>query len=120
MDPKKYFNQILAIEQMAKEEAIQLLKNNPSGRYIEFDCDTEEGNDLYCENQFQAVTGDDDMILIGAVGLNEEDHLVFKADTCNGFEYNDGEWFEFDEWTNPYAEVYMFVASNLKYAKKEP
>ena len=37
MDPKKYFNQIMVIEQMAKEEAIQLLKNNPSGSYIEFD-----------------------------------------------------------------------------------
>ena len=37
MDPKKYCDQIMPIEQMAKEEAIQLLKNNPSGRYIEFD-----------------------------------------------------------------------------------
>ncbi len=118
MEAKKYLNQIEAIEQMAKEETIQILKNNAQGQCIEFDCDNDEENEAYCESTFRVMTGDDEIILICAVGLDENDHLVFKAETLNGFEYNDDEWFEFDEFTHGYADVYNFVVTNLQYAKK--
>ena len=118
MDAIKYLNQIEAIEQMAKEETIQILKNNAQGHCIEFDCDNDEENEAYCESTFRVMTGDDEIILICAVGLDENDHLIFKAKTLNGFEYNDDEWFEFDEFTHGYADAYNFVVTNLQYAKK--
>ena len=118
MDAKKYLNQIEAIEQMAKEETIQVLKNNAQGHYIEFDCDDEEENEAYCESLFNVMTGDDEIILICAVGLDENNHLIFKAETLSGFAYNDDEWFEFDEFTIGYADAYNFVVTNLQYAKK--
>jgi hypothetical protein len=115
MDSEKYLKQIEAIEQMAKEDSIQLLKNNPKGRYIEFDINIDEEYDAYYDSIIDAVTSDNEFIVICAVGLDDNDHLIFKAES-----YNDDKWF-FEELSNPpYAEIYWFVAQNLQYAKKEP
>ena len=89
--------------------------NNPKGRYIEFDINIDEEYDAYYDSIFDAVTSDNEIIIICAVGLDDNDHLIFKAES-----YNDDKWF-FEELSNPpYAEIYWFVAQNLQYAKKEP
>ena len=121
MDSEKYLKQIEAIEQMAKEECIQILKNNPNGRYIEFDAyNSDEENDAFCDSKFPTINGDDEIIFICAVGLDENDQLIYKAE-IGDYPYNDDEWFEKDKYTDmPYAEVYCFVVDNLQYAKKEP
>ena len=121
MDSEKYLKQIEAIEQMAKEECIQILKNNPNGRYIEFDAyNSDEENDAFCDSKFPTINGDDEIIFICAVGLDENGQLIYKAE-IGDYPYNDDEWFEKDEYTDmPYAEVYRFVVDNLQYAKKEP
>ena len=121
MDSEKYLKQIEAIEQMAKEECIQLLKSNPNGRFIEFDWNSDEENDAFCDSKFPTINGDDEIIFICAVGLDENDQLIYKASWQYAHPYNDDEWFEKDEYTDmPYAEVYRFVVDNLQYAKKEP
>lgn len=42
MDSQKYLKQYAALEEAAKAEIIELLSNNPTGRYIYFNCDIEE------------------------------------------------------------------------------
>ena len=42
MDSQKYLKQYAALEEAAKSEIIELLSNNPTGRYIYFNCDIEE------------------------------------------------------------------------------
>ena len=39
MDSEKYLKQYAALEEAAKSEIIELLSNNPTGRYIYFNCD---------------------------------------------------------------------------------
>ena len=41
-DPKKYLKQYAALEEAAKAEIIEILSNNPTGRYIWFNCAIEE------------------------------------------------------------------------------
>ena len=40
-DPKKYLKQYAALEEAAKAEIIEILSNNPTGRYIWFNCEIE-------------------------------------------------------------------------------
>lgn len=115
LNPQKYVDQINEIKEQAKKAAIELLKNNPNGRYI-----YEGEDDVFAEESFfDTATGDDEVINIIAVGLDANDHLIFKASDSYGNDYEDGEWFEFDQFITPYAEVYKFVAMNLEFAKEE-
>lgn len=79
-----------------------------SWRYIHWwDIPDEVDDDGF----FDTYTGDDRIINIHSVGLDDDDRLVFKGDTvCD--------WFEFDEWTSGYAKAYKFVAMYLEYAKE--
>ncbi len=45
LNPRKYVDQWLALDEAAKNEIIELLKNNPAGRYIEFARVFEDGFD---------------------------------------------------------------------------
>ena len=49
-DPKKYLKQYAALEEAAKAEIIEILSNNPTGRYIWFNCAIEEENDAYSDS----------------------------------------------------------------------
>ena len=44
-DPKKYLKQYSALEEAAKTEIIEILSNNPTGRYIWFNCEIKEENE---------------------------------------------------------------------------
>ena len=127
MDSEKYFKQIEAIEQMAKEECIQILKNNPNGRYIDFDLynineESDAWQDMSGMFHVEQVNGEDGTIHICAIGVDENDRLVFKAEQYES-PYNDGEWFEIYEHYDTrlvYTVAYRCVVNYLKFAKKEP
>jgi hypothetical protein len=117
LNPSMFIDQMNEIKEQAIKATIELLKNNPKGRYLYED----ELGQFYDESWFDTATGDDIMINISAVGLDDNDHLIFKAEDVHGGDYEDGEWFEFDEFVPPYtyAEVYKFVAMNLEFAKEK-
>ena len=110
-DPQKYLNQYAALEEAAKAEIIQILSNNPAGRYIYFDCDIDEENEAYCESLFAIMDGDEQVLLVCGVGLNDDNHIVIITD------HDKENWFEPDEWTHAYLDMYKFVVDNLDYAK---
>ena len=118
MDAKKYHNKFMALEEAAKNEIIGLLKNNPKGRYI-------QPNDHYDEDDFHftegvwALTGDEDAIIVTAVGLFDDDKLMVRAQMMD-CDYNNNEWFAFDEHTHCYWELYEFVVDHLDDADTEP
>lgn len=115
LNPQKYVDQINEIEEQAQKATIELLKNNPNGRYIHrWDIPDEVDDDGF----FDTYTGDDKIINIHSVGLDDNDRLVFKGDTVYGDSLAPGDWFEFDEWTSGYAKAYKFVAMYLEYAKE--
>ena len=100
LDPEKYLKQYAALEEAAKAEIIQLLSNNPKGRYIYFDCDIDEEDDAYSDSVFTVMDGNELVINICGVGLNDDKHIVIITD-------DDTEnWFEPDEWTHAYLEMY--------------
>ena len=111
LDPKKYLNQYAALEEAAKAEIIQLISNNSKGRYIYFDCDIDEESDAFYESVFPVMDGNERALHICGVGLNDDNQIVIIST-------NDEEkWFEPDEWTHAYLEMYKFVVNNLEYAK---
>ena len=118
MDAKKYHNKFMALEEAAKNEIIGLLKNNPKGRFI-------QPNDHYGEDDFHftegvwALTGDEDAIIVTAVGLFDDDKLMVRAGMMYS-DYNNNEWFAFDEHTHCYWELYEFVVDHLDDADTEP
>ena len=89
MDAKKYHNKFMALEEAAKNEIIGLLKNNPKGRFI-------QPNDHYGEDDFHftegvwALTGDEDAIIVTAVGLFDDDKLMVRAEMMN-CDYNNND-----------------------------
>lgn len=112
LDPEKYLKQYAALEEAAKAEIIQFLSNNHAGRYIYFDCDIDEEDDAYSDSVFTVMDGNELVINICGVGLNDDKHIVIITD-------DDTEnWFEPDEWTHAYLEMYKFVVNNLDYAKQ--
>ena len=112
LDPRKYLKQYAALEEAAKSEIIQLLSNNPTGRYIYFDCDIDEENEAYMNSAFTVSNGDDEIIRICGVGIDDDNHIVIII------EDDEENWFEPDKWTHAYLELYEFVVENLNYAKK--
>jgi hypothetical protein len=112
LDSKKYLNQYAALEEAAKTEIIQLLSNNPAGRYIYFDCDIDEEDDAYSNSVFPIMDGNEQVLHICGVGLNDDKHIVIITDD------DEENWFEPDEWTHAYLEMYKFVVDNLDHAKQ--
>jgi hypothetical protein len=128
LNPRKYVDQWLALDEAAKIEIIELLKNNPAGRYIEFARVFEDGFDdpdaeSLLGQTIVALTGEEEALDVVGVGLNSDDRLVFRAKIWingNTFIYNNDDWFEPDEFTHCYCELYDYVANNLKNATQEP
>ncbi len=110
-DSRKYLKQFEALEEAAKAEIIQILSENPKGRYIYFDCDDHDENYAYCESVFVAINDDREVIIICGVGLNDDNQIVIQT------EDDEENWFEPDEWPHIYCKLYKFVVDNLKYAK---
>ena len=112
LDSRKYLKQYAALEEAAKSEIIQILSENPTGRYIYFDCDIDEENDAYMNSAFTVSNGDDEIIRICGVGIDDDNHIVIII------EDDEENWFEPDEWTRAYLDLDEFVVNNLDYAKK--
>jgi len=111
LDPRKYLKQYAALEEAAKSEIIQILSENPKGRYIYFDCRFDDENEAYCASQFPVMEGNEEVIKICGVGLNDDNHIVIIT------EDDEEKWFEPDEFTHAYLDMYEFVVDNLDYAK---
>lgn len=111
-DSQKYLRQYAALEEAAQSEIIEILSNNPTGRYIYFNCDIEEESEAQDNYTITTRDGDDRRIAICGVGLDDENQIVVAN-------FNE-EWFRLDEWTHIYPEMYQFVVDNLKYAKQSP
>ena len=111
LDPEKYLKQFTALEEAAKAEIIQILSNNPAGRYIYFDCDIEEENDAYCCSLFAAMDGYEKALNICGIGLNDDNKIVFIHQD------DEENWIEPDEWTHAYCDMYRFVVDNLEFEK---
>lgn len=118
MNAKKYIDQFMALEEAAKNEIIELLKNNRKGRFIQPNEHHSE-DELFATEGVWALTGDEDAIMISAVGLFDNDELRFRASLLDD-DYNDYEWFTLDEFTHPYCELYKFVVNHLDIADQEP
>ena len=123
MNAKKYYDQFMALEEAAKNEIIELLKNNPAGSFIEIDGNhnklSDEQEDMLYDTVV-ATDGDDRTFIISAVGLNADNSLIFKGNSLVGGSYKNNEWFELDEWTHVYWMVYEYVVNNLVCATHEP
>lgn len=114
-DSNKYLKQYAALEEAAKAEIVEILSNNPTGRYIYFDYEIEEENDAYSDCIIRVLDSNEEIITICGVGLNDNNQIVIID------EDNEEEgWYVPDEWTHAYLEMYQFVVENLKYAKQEP
>ena len=119
MNAKKYIEQFLVLEEAAKEEIIELLKNNPSGRFIQ--PNEHHGDEDYWDWETVTThTGDDECIGLTAVGLHDDGELMFRAIYGDGQYYNDYDWFTLDEFTHPYCELYEFVLNHLDDADQKP
>ena len=119
MNASKYMDQFLALEEQAKSEIIELLKNNPKGRFIQPN-EHHEDEDLWEWEGSFTYTGDCECIMLTAVGLHDDGELKFRAIYPRGSYYNDYEWFTLDEFTYPFCELYEFVVNNLDKADQEP
>ena len=64
LNPSMFIDQMNEIKEQAIKATIELLKNNPKGRYLYED----ELGQFYDESWFDTATGDDIMINISAVG----------------------------------------------------
>lgn len=119
LNPKKYIDQFLALEEAAKNEIIELLKNNPNGRFIQPN-EHDEDDTWAWDDAVGVTTGDSETILLHAVGLFDDDELQFKAHYLDGcYAYNNDDWFTPDQFTHPYCVVYEFVVNYLDKATME-
>lgn len=113
-DSAKYLKQYAALEEAAKAEIIEILSNNPTGRYIYFNCDIEEEDEAYDDSIIVVMDGNEQVLYICGVGLNDDNQIVVT-------DREDKEtWFVPDEWTHAYLEMFQFVVDNLKFAKQSP
>lgn len=120
MNAKKYIDQFMALEDAAKNEIIELLKNNPKGRFIQPDAHYEDDEVFYNNSgTIWTLTGDAEGINIGAVGLFDDGELKFRASLLD-YDYNDNDWFTLDKFTHPYCNLYEFVVNNLDKADQAP
>ena len=120
--------QLQTVEQAAHDGLIELLRNNPKGRYIDFDYTNDEELEAY--HYWGAVITQDLKYQISAVGLDERDRLV--AVVSGGPERRDipATWVDLEDWNAEvvgtheywiiYSLLYNFSANNLQYAKPGP
>lgn len=109
-----YVDQFNTLQESAKNACIELLKENPAGRYIDLS-DEEDFSDA-----IWVMTGNAEAICIDAIGLNEKNELVFKGQFEDGYFYNDHDWTTFDEFTQYYHEIYKFIVDFKHLATVEP
>lgn len=120
MNARKFIEQFLDLEERAKNEIIELLKNNPKGRFIQPNERHGDNEDYWDWETVTTHTGDEECIGLAAVGLRDDGKLMFRAIYSNGQYYNDYGWFTLDEFTHPYCELYEFVLNHLDDADQEP
>lgn len=87
MNASKYKEQFLELEEPAKDEIIELLEDNPTGRFIQPN-EHHEDDDWDWEI-VSTFTGDDECIGLTAVGLHDNCELVFRAIYSDGQYNND-------------------------------
>ena len=73
-----YVDQFNTLQESAKNACIELLKENPAGRYIDLSyIDLSDEEDF--SDAIWVMTGNAEAICIDAIGLNEKNELVFKG-----------------------------------------
>lgn len=111
LDPKKFTKQTDAIKKAAKKELIELLKNNPKGRYIWFsgeDIDELEG----CVDSF-SFHNDYLVAYFSSIGLDDNDTLIFLPDEGD-------EWLPIAEYAvEDYDKYYEFAVKYYDFAKAD-
>lgn len=118
MNAKKVLWPVYGARRCCQEWDCWIVKKNPKGRFIQ--PNEHHGEDeLFATEGVWALTGDEDAILVCAVGLFDDGELKVKAAMMQG-DYNDYEWFTFDEFTHCYCELFEFVVDNLDNADQEP
>jgi hypothetical protein len=128
LNPQEYLNQLHAVEQVAHDGLIALLRNNPKGRYIDFDYTNDEELEAY--QYWGAVRTQDLQYDISAVGLDEKDRLVALVSGGPAGHDIPKTWVDLEDWTAEvrgnrdywiiYSPLYYFAANNLQYAKPGP
>ena len=120
----KLNRQIIETQMAARKECIRILKENPSGSFI--DIWERESNDWHYDDDFEGFpargrAGGD--IFISSVGLDSQGYMVFRAHWFEEEErgpYEEGKWCRFSNWVmNPYDKVYKFITKNLDRAKPD-
>ena len=128
LNPQLYLDQLQAVEQAAHDGLIELLRNNPKGRYIDFNYTNDEEVEAY--HYWGPVKTQDGQYEISAVGLDERDRLV--AVVSGGTVRRDipATWVDLEDWNAEvsgirdywiiYSPLYSFAVNNLQYAKPGP
>ena len=98
-DSAKYLKQYAALEEAAKAEIIEILSANPTGRYIYFNCEIEEEDEAYADSVIVVMDGNEDVLRICGVGLNDDNQIVVidEEDEEEDFEDLDDEYYYDDE-----------------------
>ena len=101
------------MKRLQRPRLLKFCRTTPPG-VTWFNCEIEEENDAYSDSVIRVMDGNEQIITICAVGLNDENQIVITdAD-------DDFTWFTPDEWTHAYLDMYEFVVNNLKFAKMKP
>ena len=111
-DSQKYTKQAEKLYQKALEATIELLKNNPNGRYIVIP---------NWDDEVDTTSLDDVFISIYGVGLNDENHICVKAKVDKigyGFVEEDfpNDWADITVngiHPSSYPDIYRFVVDNI-------
>ena len=128
LNPQEYLDQLRAVEQAAHDGLIALLRNNPKGRYIDFDYTDEDELEAY--HYWGAVRTQDLHYDVSAVGLDERDRLVALVSGGPTGHDTPKTWVDLDDWNAEvggnrdywiiYSPLFYFAANNLQYAKPSP
>ena len=128
MEPQDYLDQLQAVEQAAHDGLIALLRNNPKGRYIDYDYTNDEELEAY--HYWGSVNTQDGKYQISAVGLDERDRLVAVVSGGPAGDDIPPTWVDLEDWNAKvggtsefwiiYSPLYYFAANNLQYAKPGP
>ena len=124
-NPTKYIDRLAelgrqrdAIQEEAKEACIKLLRENPSGHFI--DLWEEEQSGVEDEVDCVYVTdGNNNDITITSIGLDNDGHLVFRGFDAYYIKFYNGHWCRFDKKMKVYDEIYEFIVKYLDKAKTE-
>lgn len=110
LDSQKFTKQAEELYKNALEATIELLKNNPKGRYIVIP---------NWDDEVDTTSLDDVFISIYGVGLNTENHICVKAKVDYvGYGHTEEDfpkgWTGVDEiHPSSYPDIYRFVVDNI-------